>query len=479
MYRLFLKKVLLLAALMMASTFAQLVHAANAVDIKHRYALVIGNAKYSVPANVLLNPVNDAALVSDALRKRGFQVTSLINQSRAQMEKAVDDFAGRAEGADLALVYYAGHAVAIDGINYLFGVDLGMPLSGVNISLAQQSALSMKVILMALNRAKIRARLLVLDACRVNLTRGADQAGSLAKVVPAGGELIAFSTQPGATAEDGFTQGGPKNSPYAYYFSSRLQALSPDEPVENFFKQVTGDVQTVTQYRQIPSYSASLVGDVTFVSYRNTTTAAFGSVGVMMEQRRGVDPALSKNMLWMRLDDWAIDIERSARNADALELKSMRARAEMGDVMAITELGMISGLGKIVPKDMVEAKRRFEQAAKMGFPLAKTYLAAMLWLGKNTPAEIARARVEAEPLLREAWDGGSHRAARQLLWVQNLLYKQPNPVDLKRYNDETYEYVRLGGDPLNMKMQKNGICPADMSVRECIIAHPEIPINEI
>jgi len=134
MYRLFLKKVLLLAALMMASTFAQLVHAANAVDIKHRYALVIGNAKYSVPANVLLNPVNDAALVSDALRKRGFQVTSLINQSRAQMEKAVDDFAGRAEGADLALVYYAGHAVAIDGINYLFGVDLGMPLSGVNIS---------------------------------------------------------------------------------------------------------------------------------------------------------------------------------------------------------------------------------------------------------------------------------------------------------------------------------------------------------
>jgi len=73
MYRLFLKKVLLLAALMMASTFAQLVHAANAVDIKHRYALVIGNAKYSVPANVLLNPVNDAALVSDALRKRGFQ----------------------------------------------------------------------------------------------------------------------------------------------------------------------------------------------------------------------------------------------------------------------------------------------------------------------------------------------------------------------------------------------------------------------
>lgn len=473
------KKALLLAVLLLAGLCARVACAADAVSIRHRYALVIGNAQYRVPANVLLNPAHDAALVSDTLRQQGFEVIRLVDQSRAQMEQAVDDFAQRARGADLALVYYAGHAVAIDGINYLFGVDLGMPLGDVNISSAQQSALSMKVILMTLNRAKIRARLLVLDACRVNLTRGADMAGTLAKVVPAGGELIAFSTQPGATAEDGFAaRGGPQNSPYAYYFSSRLQSLSPNESVENFFKQVTGDVQTVTQYRQIPSYSASLVGDVTFISYRDATTTASSSADTMSRRKRGVDASLSRHLLWMRLDDWAIDIERAARNADAATLQSMLARAEMGDVMAITELGLVAGLGKIVPKDDAEAKRRFEQASKMGFPLAKTYLAAMLWQGK-TPAELAQVRAEGERLLREAWDGGSHRAARQLLLVQGILDKRADPADLRRYDDEAYEYVRQGGDPLNMKMQKNGICPADMSVRECMAAHPEIPLDRI
>lgn len=472
-----LRNAVLLVSLVMANLLAQFAHAADAVDIKHRYALVIGNAHYGVAANALLNPANDAELVSDALRKQGFEVTSLVDQSKAQMEQAVYDFADHAKGADLALVYFAGHAVAIDGINYLFGVDLGMPLAGVDISAARQSALSMKVILMALNRAKIRARLLVLDACRVNLTRGADQSGVLAKVVPAGGELIAYSTQPGATAEDGFAQGGPKNSPYAYYFASRLQSMYPGEPVETFFKQVTGDVQTVTQYRQIPSYSASLVGDVTFASLRDATTVASEAHG-MAGQGRGVDPRLSKSLLWMRLDDWSVDIEREARNADAESLKSLRARAGVGDVMAMTALGLHAGLAAHRSTDAAyaESMQWFNQAIKKGFPLAKVYAAYGYWLPNFMPRPN---RAKAEQLLREAWDAGSRRAARQLLAMQVALDKRPNPDDAKRYLDEAKEYIQLGGNPLNVRMQAYRYCAPDMSVSECKVVHPEIPVDQM
>ena len=95
---------------------------------KHRYALVVGNARYAVPANALVNPVNDARLIAESLRKRQFDVTLLTDLTTAQMEDAVDEFATRAKDADLALVYFAGHAVAVDDVNYLFGVDLALSL---------------------------------------------------------------------------------------------------------------------------------------------------------------------------------------------------------------------------------------------------------------------------------------------------------------------------------------------------------------
>src|SRR5687768_11824818 len=77
------------------------------VPAKRRFALVIGNARYALPTNALANPVNDARLVADTLRKRNLDVTLLTDLTTAQMEAAVDEFATRATGADLALVYFA------------------------------------------------------------------------------------------------------------------------------------------------------------------------------------------------------------------------------------------------------------------------------------------------------------------------------------------------------------------------------------
>ena len=401
----------------------------QATPAKRRYALVIGNARYAVPANALVNPVNDARLIADAFRQRQVDVTLLTDLTTAQMEAAVDDFALRAAGGDLALMYFAGHAVAVDDVNYLFGVDLPLPLGEVRIRTAQQSSLSLKRVSQALRRANVRARLMVLDACRTNLTRGTPGAG-LVHAVPAGGELIAFSTQPGATAEDGFGNDGPRHSPYAYYFAQGLRALPGSAPVENFFKQLTADVQVATAYRQIPHYASSLVGTVTFTTLADgqtpATPGASGASGNQAAQGRGPSPTLGRDLIKARMSAWEYEIERGAQYVDEPRLASLQARAKAGDVVAMTTLGLIAENGEHVQQNYPVAARWYQRAADQGFAPAQTYLGELTGMGRGVPKNYA----VAERLFRDAAEAGHRRAAMDLLDVRA---RMGEPIDPREW----------------------------------------------
>ncbi|SIT10559.1 Sel1 repeat-containing protein [Achromobacter sp. MFA1 R4] len=402
------------------------VAATTASPARRRYALVIGNARYAIPANALVNPVNDARLIADSLRQRSIDVTLLTDLTTAQMETAVDDFAARATGGDLALVYFAGHAVAVDDVNYLFGVDLPLPLGEVRIRTAQQSSLSLRRVSQALRRANVRARLMVLDACRTNLTRGAASAG-LVHAVPAGGELIAFSTQPGATAEDGFGNDGPRHSPYAYYFAQGLRALPGSAPVESFFKQLTADVQVATAYRQIPHYASSLVGTVTFTTLADGTTPATPG-GKPGQAGRGPSPTLGRDLIKARMSAWEYEIERGAQYVDEPRLASLQARAKAGDVVAMTTLGLIAENGEYVEKNYPVAARWYRRAADQGFAPAQTYLGELTGMGRGVPRNYA----EAERLFRDAAEAGHRRAALDLLDVRARMGEPIDPQEWAR-----------------------------------------------
>lgn len=391
------------------------------VPAKRRHALVIGNARYAVAANALLNPGNDARLVAESLRKRSFDLTLLTDLTTPQMEGAVEEFAARAAGADLAMVYFAGHAVAVDDVNYLFGVELPVPLGEVRIRTAQQGSLSLKRVSQALRRAKVRARLLVLDACRTNLTRGAVPAG-LVHAVPAGGELIAFSTQPGATAEDGFGSDGPRHSPYAYYFAQGLDALPAATPVENFFKQLTGDVQVATSHRQIPHYASSLVGTVTFATLADGQTPAVPG-GKPGQAGRGPSPTLGRDLIKARMSAWEYEIERGAQYLDEPRLASLTARAKAGDVVAMTTLGLIAENGDHVEQDYKTAAVWYRRAADQGFAPAQTYLGELAGMGRGVPKNYS----VAERLFREAAEAGHRRAAMDLLDLKVRMGEPPDP----------------------------------------------------
>ncbi len=225
-----------------------------------RLALVIGQSAYrTVPE--LPNAANDAKGMAELLGSAGFNVTAAPNLSQNDMRQAISDFAGKvsASGADtIALVFYAGHGLQIDGENYLVPVDLDpkreadIPLQGVRLN----------DLLNTLGALPTRARIFMLDACRNNPFPALSGAGHGLAIVDtkagAPGSFISYSTSPGAEAEDGSGADSP------YTTAALTVAKQPNVPIEEVFKRIRIAVAQSTDGRQIPWESSSLTTDFKF-----------------------------------------------------------------------------------------------------------------------------------------------------------------------------------------------------------------------
>ena len=234
---------------------------AQSAFAESRLALVIGQSAYrSVPA--LPNPANDARAVTQLLTDSGFEVSTASDLSQSQMRETVSEFAGKvaAKGADtVALVFYAGHGLQIDGENYLVPIDIDVKREA-DIPIR---AVRLNDILNTLTSVPSKMRILMLDACRnnpfpdISKTAGGGLAIVDAKV-GSPGTFLSFSTSPGAVAEDGTGS----NSPY----TSALLAAGKEQgiPIEETFKRVRLAVNKVTEGRQTPWDSSSLTEDVRF-----------------------------------------------------------------------------------------------------------------------------------------------------------------------------------------------------------------------
>jgi len=226
-----------------------------------RLALVIGQSAYkSVPA--LPNPANDAKAMAQLLTDSGFTVLSASDLSQNEMREKISAFAGEvaAKGPDtVALVFYAGHGIQVDGENFLIPVDVD-PKREADIPM---QAVRLNDVLNTLNSVPSRMRFLLLDACRnnpfpdINRTAGRGLAIVDAKV-GAPGTFLSFSTSPGAEAEDG----SGANSPYT--MALLAAAKEPNIPIEETFKRVRVAVNKATDGRQTPWDSSSLTEDFKF-----------------------------------------------------------------------------------------------------------------------------------------------------------------------------------------------------------------------
>ena len=233
----------------------------DVASAESRVALVIGQSAYrAVPA--LPNAANDGKRMVELLGSAGFDVTAAPDLAQNDMRQAIGDFAAKvaASGPDtVALVFYAGHGLQIDGENYLVPVDVD-PKREADIPL---QAVRLNDLMNTLGALPTRMRIFMLDACRNNPFPALNQtAGHGLAVVNtragAPGSFISFSTSPGAEAEDGNGEDSP------YTMALLTVAREPNLPIEEAFKRVRVSVNQATEGRQIPWESSSLTSDFRF-----------------------------------------------------------------------------------------------------------------------------------------------------------------------------------------------------------------------
>lgn len=217
-----------------------------------RVALVIGSGGYR-NVDRLANPANDARLIARTLQAAGFTLIGngpLLDLDKAQFERSVQEFGRALPGASVALFYYSGHGMQVQGVNWLVPVDAN-PTGTRDLDFQMVDA---TLVLRQMEAAGTALNLLILDACRNNpfTSRGIRGAqGGLAEMHAPEGTLISYATQPGNVAADGRSA----NSPYTAALADAIR--KPGMDVFQVFNQVGLLVKRATGGEQQPWLASS------------------------------------------------------------------------------------------------------------------------------------------------------------------------------------------------------------------------------
>jgi hypothetical protein len=235
---------------------------ADAAKADKRVAFVVGNGAYKNVAQ-LPNPPVDAKAMAAVLRNVGFDVVEGTNLTRDTMTERLLEFGKKAQGADVAVFFYAGHGIAISGTNYLLPIDADIK-SEMDVKLG--AAINIDLTLdQTMSDAKVK--LVFLDACRDNpfaakiksnsATRSVSVQTGLAEMKSGEGTLIAFATGPGQTALDG--QEGT-NSPFTRALIAHI--TTPGVEIQQAMTEVRAQVNEETNKGQLPWGHTNLIGAV-------------------------------------------------------------------------------------------------------------------------------------------------------------------------------------------------------------------------
>jgi hypothetical protein len=279
-----------------------LAFAATAANAERRVAFVVGNGAYKNVAQ-LPNPPIDAKAIAGVLRNVGFEVVEGTNLTRDKMTEKLLDFGKKAQGADVALFFYAGHGIAIGGTNYLLPVDADIK-SEMDVKLG--AAINIDLTLdQTMSDAKVK--LVFLDACRDNpfaakiksnsATRSVSVQTGLAEMKSGEGTLIAFATGPGQTALDG--QEGT-NSPFTRALIANI--AQPGIEIQQAMTKVRAQVNEETNKGQLPWGHTNLIGSV----YLNGAPAPAGATAAAPSASTAVASAPSSDVeleFWRSIKD--------------------------------------------------------------------------------------------------------------------------------------------------------------------------------
>lgn len=331
---------------------------------KDRVALVIGMASYrSVTA--LRNTINDAGELAQTLEGIGFDVDVLMDATRDETLAALDEFAFAAETADIALIYYAGHGVSVQGTTFLIPVDAQVKAARDIVS----ASITMDQMLAAVDGAR-KMSILILDSCRDNpfpdvidlrdpeVARGLTTGkGGLAAPSPDRGTLVAFAARDGAVALDGNGENSPFN------IALRDNIVRPELEISLLFRQVRDDVLAATANQQEPTTYGALPGEPFYL-----TSGAAASPEPGLEELA---------VAWQRVV--------------AADRANLEKSAAAGDSRSLVGLALAKLDRQSTGYAPQEALALLEKAVAAGDPDAKYRLAKVLEGGLGVDPDPARA----------------------------------------------------------------------------------------
>lgn len=365
--------------------------------LAERVALVIGMSSY---ANItpLKNTLNDANMIAAKLQEVGFNVTLATDKTQGELLDIMDTFSFQAETADLALVYYAGHGVEVQGVNYLVPIDAKVTkaedITRVGISLNQ--------ILKTVETAR-KMRVVILDSCRNNPFTGiegftatgdtslsgntadpnAPPAG-LAPVNPELGTLVAYAARAGQVALDGLGD----NSPYA---TALVDAFGrPDVEIGLMFRQVRDEVLKATGNLQEPYQYGSLSGTPFYLAGNSEGSidvaaeadprVAWANIKPDQEQQMRAMADAGDNRAMLGLAYIRLNPEQESYNPEEAVVYLTRA-AEAGAADAQYELAKLYERGLGVAADPAKALELYQKAAAQDFPDAVNDMGFLYYQG--------------------------------------------------------------------------------------------------
>ena len=273
------RKVLLVLATMLCVT--QLVFAQE-----RRVALVIGNGAYA--SNTLKNPPNDAQDIAAALKASGFEVSLVKDASLDAMDRAVNDFAASLKGAGTGLFYYAGHGVAIEGMNWLIPVSPRID----DAPSVKSKAVAVDAVVGKMEATGVRTVLVFLDSCRDNPFPGSSRSGTRGLAVVASpktmNSLIAYATSPGDVAQDGDGRNG--------VFSGAVirQLAQPGLELTQMMKNVKAEVAAATANKQNPRVDDGMKENFYFVDPAVAAAQAQAALDKSKNELAGLDTKLAE-----------------------------------------------------------------------------------------------------------------------------------------------------------------------------------------
>lgn len=376
-----------------------------------RIALVMGNSHYQhVPQ--LDNPANDARLMAATLGRLGFELIggkAQLDLTREQALAAIRAFGEKLRPNTVALFYYSGHGVQIDGVNYLVPVDTNVERQAD----ADFELLPADLVLKQMDSRGSGLNLVILDACRNSPFGGRglrSVSTGLAEMSVPRGTLISYATQPGGVARDGPPG---KDSPFTRALADTL--VVPGLDILHAFNQVGVLVGKATSQEQVPWVAASPIDGDYYLAGSAQPAQPQSVENAPRQDALNLPPPPADPTIGELVTRGKVAFE-SKRYDEAMHWSRMAA--EQGSAEAMSDIGDLYQQGSGVPPDYAAAMQWYRQAAAKGEPSAANQIGWLYQQGLGVQKDYG----EAQRWYRSAADAGSKEAENNIgyLYMRGL-----------------------------------------------------------